>query len=112
LTPAGDVARIHEGAVVMEDSKRRAAPSTGARISGPPAAPEVDSRGLAAGDDGQSWAMRGVGTPPIVPAITLPKGGGAIRGMDEKLTVALATGSAPRRTADAGLRLAPGYPLP
>jgi RHS repeat-associated protein len=32
--------------------------------------------------------------PLALPAISLPKGGGAIRGIDEKLTVALATGAA------------------
>jgi RHS repeat-associated protein len=36
----------------------------------------------------------GGGSVPVLPAITLPKGGGAIRGIDEKLTVGLPTGAA------------------
>jgi RHS repeat-associated protein len=45
--------------------------------------------------------MAGAATPPgpapdplALPTVTLPKGGGAVRGIDEKLTVALATGGA------------------
>jgi RHS repeat-associated protein len=53
---------------------------TAARSQAAPAAP--------AGADG------GDGQAPTLPGITLPKGGGAVRGIDEKLTVGLSTGTA------------------
>jgi RHS repeat-associated protein len=40
------------------------------------------------------WPGPAPGGPPAPPAVTLPKGGGAIRGIEEKLNVDLATGTA------------------
>jgi RHS repeat-associated protein len=53
-----------------------------------PPAPDAGARG--SGTSGKSQADR----PSMLPALSLPKGGGAIRGMGEKFAVAAATGTA------------------
>ncbi len=68
-------------------------PDAPASASGPdepaaPPAPEAGGRG--SGTSGKSQADR----PSMLPALSLPKGGGAIRGMGEKFAVAAATGTA------------------
>jgi RHS repeat-associated protein len=68
-------------------------PDAPASASGPdePAAPPApDAGGRGSGTSGKSQADK----PSMLPALSLPKGGGAIRGMGEKFAVAAATGTA------------------
>ena len=63
------------------------APASGAPASGP-AGP-----GGAAGAPGNGWQPAG-GGPPAPPAVSLPKGGAAVRDIGEKFSVSAATGTA------------------
>ena len=68
-------------------AKGGSAPS-GPVVSGSP------SGGLASSTSPASAATSGQSAALVLPSISLPKGGGAIRGIGEKLTVGQATGSA------------------
>ncbi|HTT92989.1 MAG TPA: hypothetical protein VMF65_25770, partial [Acidimicrobiales bacterium] len=59
-------------------------PSGSGRLSSPAQGPQTQGA--------QASSARAAG-PAGLPSITLPQGGGAIKGIDEKLTVGLATGS-------------------
>ena len=75
------------------DERRGAAPSTPA--AGATARQAEPSGGTAAGSTGSSaTGAEGQGPPSLLPALSLPKGGGAIRGIGEKFSVNAATGTA------------------
>ena len=57
--------------------------------------PAVDRSG--AGAPGERGASASLPTVPVVPAVSLPKGGGAVRGLGDNLTVNPATGTATLR---------------
>src|SRR5215468_4853041 len=67
----------------------QSATPTEARSGGPAAAPsQAGDQGPAPGPGDSSAAQnRAAAGTPLLPAISLPKGGGAIKGIDEKLTI-------------------------
>jgi RHS repeat-associated protein len=76
------------------DERRGAAPTTpAAGATARQAEPSGGTAGSSAGGSSGTGA-EGQGPPSLLPALSLPKGGGAIRGIGEKFSVNAATGTA------------------
>jgi RHS repeat-associated protein len=78
------------------DNSRSGTPAAPTPASAPGTEPSTKSDAAVRGasDPGKASAGDGQGPPSLLPALSLPKGGGAIRGIGEKFSVNAATGTA------------------
>ena len=90
----------------MDGRNRSAAPAGGLPDQAPTAAPRPTAGGRSAPGSGAEPSTSADAPRPfsLAPSITLPKGGGALQGVDEKHAVSAATGAA---TASIGLPVSP-----